>query len=805
MPTLPPFLLDTHKLYKEDTNRVVTWLAETAQKCGYSLTDGPPATRRPGRLKGKARQAARELERGRDADTSTPAVRRSIPVNELTDLAHSIAKHKPRVKVPQVILRLLDRAISLRKQCADWFLKNVATEEGVSDNSKHWHFIGVLESTLHILHPKSGVDTDSKPQSKNATPSMNIAAESEGKLVNMYDALCIDDSDDDSSAIPTAATPTASRTKTPSQPHKVVYEAESAIDDVYFTLFCFLNDLKQLRQFLRNLWQQYDAGTLDLMTVSMTTNTAINLVRRAEQDHFDTAISQNIIKGVVSRMSQMILSAWDDPDNNDFADRLYILPCFIIHEFLKKIKNHTVVMGRTRCNHEAEPSSHQGYGDIFLEGDKDILLRGLAEFSSWIKYGYDGLPVVDELMDGLSSAFVEQTVPLWLAYAGQIFVDIHNVLGKNGARCFSELHATARQIASTIKEYCSDFPDSGGLRSLEELLDEWLPGDDSDADVSEHIADDSIEPMDLFKCHPVLCGVFQFKLYTFIQHLSLEFINVNQTVLMVAHLYEACRQGGYLTQIWPDMELFMNIHVRERMFAGRIPQTPAESLKCLQLMMGVSPTQFANTNRRTPLRSKTRKELSFNSPVMNLFHKQWVERGDTILTITTVEGVLPSQQSTSTPQSTTVPGDDQSWMQKVWPRGHKMTPLQFLDILPKAISAEEHIFRFDYISLHVRCLQFLDTLQNVLDRQLAHHYGAEYIKNPPSFIIYYIIEASAFRKKHVGFEGSMLKKAREILAAYIEQEGSFECDKLEKRCLHWTKNKLIGLQSEKTKSGIQLN
>ena len=29
----------------------------------------------------------------------------------------------------------------------------------------------------------------------------------------------------------------------------------------------------------------------------------------------------------------------------------------------------------------------------------------------------------------------------------------------------------------------------------------------------------------------------------------------------------------------------MDIHTREKIFLGRVPQTPAESLKCIQLML----------------------------------------------------------------------------------------------------------------------------------------------------------------------------------------------------------------------------
>ena len=201
----------------------------------------------------------------------------SRSANSPTSLTGSpTTNHKS--KCPRLILRLIDRAIGLRKHCADWFQKKAVTEEGISDNSKHWHFITVLESVLQILEPKSASEsTDSAHQTKISTPSTN-ATKSErelDQLANIYEILYIDDDATSETAIPTEKE--ASRQNTSSQPPNVIYEAETTEEEVYFALYCFCDDLDLLRQFLWNLWQQYDEGKLNLMAVSVTTNTAINL------------------------------------------------------------------------------------------------------------------------------------------------------------------------------------------------------------------------------------------------------------------------------------------------------------------------------------------------------------------------------------------------------------------------------------------------------------------------------------------------------------------------------------------------
>jgi hypothetical protein len=39
---LPGFLKDSYKQYKDDTDRLATWLLSAAKKCGYEVPDLPP-------------------------------------------------------------------------------------------------------------------------------------------------------------------------------------------------------------------------------------------------------------------------------------------------------------------------------------------------------------------------------------------------------------------------------------------------------------------------------------------------------------------------------------------------------------------------------------------------------------------------------------------------------------------------------------------------------------------------------------------------------------------------------------------
>ena len=159
-------------------------------------------------------------------------------------------------------------------------------------------------------------------------------------------------------------------------------------------------------------------------------------------------------------------------------------------------------------------------------------------------------PLIDELADGLRSAFSDKSVPLWLAYAAQIFLDINTALRENAVRGLSELQAYGIQIASSLKEYHSHTslaladwpaPNTAGIRHIEQIIDAWIL-EDQLSHVKLEIFKNCkppMEPFALLKRHPMFCGL-QFKLRIFLRHVSIDLAEAWGSILYIAHLYEAC-------------------------------------------------------------------------------------------------------------------------------------------------------------------------------------------------------------------------------------------------------------------------
>ena len=357
---------------------------------------------------------------------------------------------KPPVKVPALILYLLRSAIALRKRCAKWFQNNGANEELEADNLQHSHFIGVLEEVLHTLEPNSVSDSTNSAHkgmhSQSKTTSQNIAgAKSETELdilTNLYDVLSIEENALDEQ--PTADTATsaknvASSKTTPPTPPKKLYEVEPTDEDLIFAFFCFFYDLHELRKFLLTLWIRYRDRSLDLMSVSVTTNTAINLVSRAEEDFFAThpILTSEFLEKIPALMPRARGRVEDLLNNmSDSIDSFFMQTQTTLKGFCDSIQEGGVPQITIKqCGVSDLPTDQSGTTIHQVKGDQGVLLLALTEIFYMTQM--EGTPIADELTHGFVSMVFDKTSSLWVAYAAQIFLDIYNVLGEDvGRRVF---------------------------------------------------------------------------------------------------------------------------------------------------------------------------------------------------------------------------------------------------------------------------------------------------------------------------------------------------------------------------------
>ncbi|CAM6087362.1 unnamed protein product [Calypogeia fissa] len=815
------------------------------------IEDDPPRKNPPhrsGRTKGKARK--QQGSKGGSAPKSPAAGSSSfiaeykrIFVKEFTKIANFIAGSANKVKVPNLVLNLARRAIAMRKRCAEWFKQQAPEDEDDISAKTHQHFITVLEEVVEILDPLC--ERDCKPTSKtktsNVAETQNLTSQGE-TLVNPFSILDIEDTTDEdlSEEFPqpqvTTSSTTISTTKTTKRTsrgrqvevHYILEEEESDADDL-LALFCFFYDLYLIRDSLRDTWADYRDRTIDLITASVTTNMAFHIIRSKQDDllamypELDNYKKLAIVLCVAGSMRRTVNHATMEVEIEvDFEDFLsmprrkqveefvYIPIYSLFMSLLQVIQPNMLPVyqpGHFGTYNPRQSRDSMTTAQKELE-DKIILAEVLPDFVSLARLK-GNRPVQDELSKELQKMVCDKEISPLLVFAVQVYLDIHHVLREQVLNGFEDLRSAGVRIATSLQMRAQNTPkvpfvnwpasNERCVDMLNTFIKEWILkdylGNIKQPVVNRMLPGVHIEAYFLLIRHPLFCGMLQFRLQLMFQDLGMTLATAWGTILFVSHLYEAGKHAGFLGQdSWKDMEWVMKVHDKERMFRGRVPQNVTESFKSLCLMAGAS-TSFASTfraNKKNNVRERPRlspKGPSFlkeNSPISAMFRED-VVHGRVVLTAETMEdllgdyGVDPSSLELYRPQTK---------LQQLYAQTHKLEPLVFLNAMKTALVAEQHMIRFDYVSLHMRCIQLLREIRVKLHDRFMKLYGEGYMENVTQlswlvgWVLYTAVESNGAARLLMQPDGSlhsvMLEPASQVVEDLIRREGDVECTKLEK-------------------------
>ena len=282
---LPDFLFSTYKQYKADTDKVATWLAETARKCGYIADVDDPVVKVP-KLKGRARKLARDAAAAEKKESplspngpgKTPESKRyTVRVKDFVPMAEAIAKsNDASLKIPKSFVNLIKRCIQTRRGTSDWFQENDSSPDKGSID-RHLHFADILQNTLQTLIPVHELRTAQADAEKTARAKLTAekAIEPPGiGVISSFSLLKVEEAEDAELGQITASAEVGKSLEAP----MIRYEVERGDGDDgeewFFALHCFFNDMHELRMFLGHMWATYKMGEIDLATVAVTTNAA---------------------------------------------------------------------------------------------------------------------------------------------------------------------------------------------------------------------------------------------------------------------------------------------------------------------------------------------------------------------------------------------------------------------------------------------------------------------------------------------------------------------------------------------------
>ena len=244
--TLPKDLITAYKSYKQNTEIIAGWLAETSSKAGY----------------------IRE-KKWRRRPVRTVGYQYTIAIDEFVAMADWIADKEPSTVLSTAMQRLWRATIRARRAFTERFTgKN---EEDLPGDNAHAYFANVLEEALEQLKPC----WESSSAANRQPDGAEVPA-------NRFGVLNLEETADhagDHHEVPVVPKPSLAH---------VVMDNPQVETDFLFGIWTFMAEVQALREHIMSVWRRYGEGHIDLMEASAALNFAVSLVRKGEADLYRT-------------------------------------------------------------------------------------------------------------------------------------------------------------------------------------------------------------------------------------------------------------------------------------------------------------------------------------------------------------------------------------------------------------------------------------------------------------------------------------------------------------------------------------
>lgn len=720
----------TYKRYKLATATVIEWLvANSSTKRQYVVS--------------KARQTSGKTSQ-----------KLSVPCHIIIRLANEVANASPAVVVPTSMLRLLASAIRAREWCSQQPQKEPLDSTAKSAADGHRAFIDVLLNIRDIL---SSITAAHKP---SAIPGTKEPINPADNFSNAFESLHLEELDgqDDFSAV--GVTTTTNPKNAPQNTLDI--QDGSAEEAERFAVFCFLFDCYRIREYLADLWHDNRESKINMMTAALTTDTAVDVIRRMHADmalEFPGLEWHEAIDRIVSgpKLAQACTTPGGGrPETCMKGEKLLdrydgdALRYETAYEALKAIRD---IYARGKClgctTIDAYPDRQDWYEFSAARRDlkissREIIIR-VASDCDILLVGQDceQLNWIDQITRGFHNISSTKTIPSWMVVASQILVDIHWELRERIAWPYADLVSemnwmmqSAEHLIDVLKandgpseapasRIMHSTPDGSGKEPqclLHDLLKETR---NILRQVSSSDHEEATDWMP-YKYHPVLCG--KLACYNQKKHASLRSLAARQAGVIIPslHLYHAALQHGYLENTWPAMEAVSSSQDLDtlRIYkAGKL--TPLEALENnFYVALGIPVHSFARNLRKAKggrdvtykATTKHVAKLGTGLNLLNTLVPSANSSGDlldnspgaTVVRVYPVLATLRNQTPKSSTKTNSKGSDDDA----------RAGLVQLLQELAVGLEHELPLLRFNYLGLARDCLGMLMRLKQHL--QVKH-------------------------------------------------------------------------------------
>ena len=508
-----------------------------------------------------------------------------------------------------------------------------------------------------------------------------------------------------------------------------IFKAEQVKDkeEAFLAARCFFTDLQAIRKWINSAFKIYDSKKTHLWLISILSDAAHSMIRRAELDfEFDfpdydlVTFVESVYEGEC-RKANISKEPPKSPFNFQVYDNMepYLFPALRILQQFRSMKDPWL---RTFDVSLASQSAVVPRTKFSTAQKFEFNLKLIQSIAGDLSFAYQYVPDLKHC-DALVQYFGEITqkgrMSISAAFALQTFLDFRWIMQDRFTRGLRELcsHADAMnkniQRAVTLCEWlsgpsCADM----AVQYFEKTTNLIFLDISSDRVYNEKVArktalskTDRNMPMALFGNHLTLCGMIALKCRIRLVQDSLKWCNDAKAILKAAHLYNACRMEGYLKREWPAMEKLIALYTPERLFIGNRPGPGDDYWKRCCLASGFSPRYFASDGCECPSKRKLKahkgaRELRFQeaAPILSMLAERF-DGNDRAVSSALAELeqnlVHKNVSTTKNPKKQ----DDA-----------RCAGDTLLGELTLAIKDEMEVMLFDYLKLDNECWAMLDTV-----------------------------------------------------------------------------------------------
>ncbi|KAK5127814.1 hypothetical protein LTR85_004930 [Meristemomyces frigidus] len=567
------------------------------------------------------------------------------------------------IEIPAAVLELLADVISGRKVCADWYTAQVISSNGDAStteesNKGHAHFLEVLQETYDVLkaaRKRQKVAKWHSPPEKSA--DVEREAEAKESLPSLFAQLEVEEPSEN----PLGDEPSPTFQQQDEHEQQPEYHSLEVDDSAEkeFALWCFLEDLHEIRTYLRSIWSDYATGELSFMTASAVTDQAFGIMRRTERD-------LKTCYPAFDGLGSMSLDTSDAlyPDSKTVA-----MLCPMAADTLSGALNiFTAWEGLSEADVERAQESWQtgiigGRSGVAADGKVAQTERALSDGTPRppdrqdmvnvlkVSYPYHGFSVAllsvlhevvqalashdsvgyphDDFVQGFRQLLNAKEIPAWLLVACQLYMDLWDNIDAQLDFGAAELCKAVQAASTTERQYDQFLKSYKGphLPKVTGVLKKRLAADrvveqsltranhakaqeGSKAFLEEEKTVTAGDPNwvanGAFEELPVSAGYSLYDHRMSIHYVTVEMTNFGTAVLSVAHLYRAARHYGLIESKWRDMEWLVDTHSKKHPLAMDVPPGADDLALCrrFEIALGIPPTVMLASRRNAHISFK---------------------------------------------------------------------------------------------------------------------------------------------------------------------------------------------------------